>query len=256
MPTVWFAGMDDVTGAWSDVNITTSAYEEKINNWLYVPTPLTIDLVVEYDDQADSGLVRVEMFAEGYVGFSDLHLRIALTESGIAHSQEIYHQVLRDYIPHPNGFAFTIEQGQTITHSEPFAIDPEWSAHNCDIVAFVQNDAEHMIVQCAQAPVPAATPVATETPPAGLPDGYRLSQNYPNPFNPDTEIRYAIPRDEKVTVKVYNIAGAEVATLVGGPQAAGSYAVRWNARDRASGVYFCRLEAGEHSEMVKMVLLK
>jgi hypothetical protein len=258
MPTVWFAGMDEVTGAWSDVNITSSAYEEKINNWLYVPTPLAIDLQVEYDDKADSGMVRVGIFAESTVGFSDLHLRVALTESNISYSQEIYNQVLRDYLPNPNGFAFSISQGQTITHSEPFVIDSGWKDYNCDIVAFVQSDnpSQRIIIQCAQAPVPATTPVVTESPTVGLPEGYRLSQNYPNPFNPVTEIWYAIPRDEQVTLKVYNVAGAEVAVLVDGRQAAGSHSVRWNAHDLASGVYFCRLQAGAFSETVKMVLLR
>jgi hypothetical protein len=256
MPTVWFNGMDDVTGAWTNVNTTWSAYNEKITNWLYVPAPLVIGLQVEYDQKSDSGVVHVEVFAEGFVGFSDLHLRIALTESNIAYSQKVYHQVLRDYLPNANGIAFTIAQGETFQHSEPFFIESSWDATDCDIVAFVENDTERMIVQCAQTPVPANTPVVDEMPGENLPTGFQLSQNFPNPFNPETEIQYIIPRDESVTLRIYDITGALVTTLVSGRQASGTYSMSWDARDMASGVYFCRLEAGEYSETVKMVLLR
>ncbi len=256
MPTVWFNGMDEQTGAWTNVYTTWSAYDEKINNWLYVPTPLAIDVQVEYDQKSDSGMIHVEVFAESIVGFDDLHLRIALTESDITYSSRHFDQILRDYLPDAGGVAFDIAQGETFSHSEPFIIDSGWSAADCDIVVYVENDAERMIVQCAQAPVPAQTPVAEEAAGSSLPEQYRLSQNFPNPFNPETEIRYVIPRDERVDLRVYNVTGAEVAVLANGRRAAGSYAVKWNAGDLASGVYFCRMQAGGVSRTVKMVLLK
>ena len=162
----------------------------------------------------------------------------------------------RDYLPDHNGIAFTIAQGETFTHSENFVIDSGWDPAGCDIVAFVQNDTERMTLQCAQAPVPAATPVAGEVAAGGLPERFRLSQNYPNPFNPETEIRYTLGRDERVELTIYNIAGAEVAVLADGPRAAGIHSVRWNAGHLASGVYFCRLQAGGASETVKMVLMR
>jgi hypothetical protein len=256
IPTVWFAGMDEITGAWSNVYTTWNAYNEKITNWLYVPTPLAIDVDVEYVPQTATGTVRVEVYAEGVVGFSDLHLRIALTESDIFYFDEIYQQVLRDYLPDPAGIPFTIDQGETFVHSEAFVINSAWDANDCDIVAYVQNDAERMIVQCAQARVPPTTPVVEHEPAAGLPERFRLSQNYPNPFNPETEIQYTLPQNEQVELKVYNVTGAEVAVLVDGRQAAGTHSVRWHAGDLASGVYFCRLRAGGYSDVVKMVLMK
>jgi hypothetical protein len=246
MPTVWFNGMNEQTGAWTNVNTTWSVYHDSIVNWLFVPTSLAIDLQVEYGDKADTGMVHVQVIAEGVVGFTDLHLRMALTEDDITYSLKHYSQILRDFLPSPNGISFTIAQGDTFKHSEQFIIDSGWRASNCNIVAFVQNDAERMVVQCAQAPLPASTPVIAQNDVGNLPNDYRLSQNFPNPFNPKTEIEYSIPRDGQVSLKVYNVAGAEV----------GSYSVSWNARDLASGVYFCRMEAEGHSEMVKMVLMK
>ena len=88
------------------------------------------------------------------------------------------------------------------------------------------------------------------------PKGFALHQNYPNPFNPSTEICYALPSEGHVTLKVYNILGAEVAQLIDADQKANFYTVRWDARGLASGVYFCRLKAGDFEKTIKMILLK
>jgi len=94
------------------------------------------------------------------------------------------------------------------------------------------------------------------TPSANVPNKFALHQNSPNPFNPATEIKYEIPRDVQVTLKVYNILGAEVATLVDAHQKANFYTVTWDATDLASGVYFCVFSAGGFKDAIKMVFLK
>jgi len=99
------------------------------------------------------------------------------------------------------------------------------------------------------------SPVAA-TPLAHVPADFALDQNYPNPFNPITEIAYAIPRDVHVILKVYNVLGAEVATLVDDDQEAGFYTVPWIADDLAGGVYFCTMTAGDFRAMRKLALLK
>ncbi|MCH7819670.1 MAG: T9SS type A sorting domain-containing protein, partial [Candidatus Marinimicrobia bacterium] len=91
---------------------------------------------------------------------------------------------------------------------------------------------------------------------AGLPAEFALSQNYPNPFNPVTVIRYSIPKAEEVSLVVYNLIGEEVAHLIDERKPAGSYTVKWNASDFASGIYFYRLQAGDFVQTRKMVLLK
>ncbi|MFQ3598821.1 MAG: T9SS type A sorting domain-containing protein, partial [Chloroherpetonaceae bacterium] len=85
---------------------------------------------------------------------------------------------------------------------------------------------------------------------------FELAQNYPNPFNPTTTIRYQIPTAETVSLKVYDVLGKEVATLVNGRQEAGSYNVPFNAAGLSSGVYFYRLQAGGFVETKKMLLVK
>ena len=89
-----------------------------------------------------------------------------------------------------------------------------------------------------------------------LPTQFTLSQNYPNPFNPTTNIKYSVTKSGMVTLKVYNLLGQEVATLVSQNQKPGNYMVDFNATNLASGVYMYRLQAGNFSLTKKMILLK
>jgi hypothetical protein len=88
------------------------------------------------------------------------------------------------------------------------------------------------------------------------PTTFELAQNYPNPFNPATTINYQLPTNALVTLKVYDVIGREVATLVNARQEAGRYTVNFNASTLASGVYFYRLQAGSFVETKKMMLVK
>ncbi len=88
------------------------------------------------------------------------------------------------------------------------------------------------------------------------PMSYILSQNYPNPFNPSTVIKYSVPKSGLVTLKVYNMLGQEVATLVNQMQNSGSYIVNFNASKLASGVYMYRIQSGDFTLTKKMELLK
>jgi len=85
---------------------------------------------------------------------------------------------------------------------------------------------------------------------------FSLDQNYPNPFNPATNLHFTIGTPQSVTLKVYDVLGREVATLVNGKMSAGNYIVPWNASNSSSGVYFYRLKAGSFVETKKMVLMK
>ncbi len=88
------------------------------------------------------------------------------------------------------------------------------------------------------------------------PLAYSLSQNYPNPFNPVTKISYAIPVSGLVTMKVYDITGKEIASLVNEVKAAGNYIVDFNGANFASGAYFYKLESGSFSSVKKLLLIK
>jgi len=87
-------------------------------------------------------------------------------------------------------------------------------------------------------------------------DKFRLYANFPNPFNPTTTIKYDLPEARRVTIKIYNITGQLVETLVDDTKDAGSYKIVWNAAKVASGLYFCRLKAGSFHEVKKMLVIK
>lgn len=89
-----------------------------------------------------------------------------------------------------------------------------------------------------------------------IPDNFSLSQNYPNPFNPSTRIRYTLSEVSFVTLKIYNILGKEVATLVNELKPSGTFEVTFNAHRLASGVYFYSLHAGNFVKTKKLILLK
>ena len=89
-----------------------------------------------------------------------------------------------------------------------------------------------------------------------IPTSYTLSQNYPNPFNPSTTINFSLPKSDMVTIKVYNILGQEVATLVNTEMSAGSHSVKFDAGRLTSGIYIYQLRSGSFVMNKKMMLLK
>jgi len=96
------------------------------------------------------------------------------------------------------------------------------------------------------------TPPQTPT----VPTRFHLGPNYPNPFNPTTSIAFDVPIATRVTLKVHDVAGREVATLVDREYVPGSYQVQWDARQVVSGVYVCSLRAGAFKESRRMVVAK
>jgi len=91
---------------------------------------------------------------------------------------------------------------------------------------------------------------------SGIPQDYSVSQNYPNPFNPSTKIKYQIPAEGNVNIKIFDVLGKEVMELVNKSQQAGSYEVEFNGADFSSGIYFYRFESGDFTELKRMILLK
>jgi len=93
------------------------------------------------------------------------------------------------------------------------------------------------------------------------PDVYRLSQNYPNPFNPSTTISYDLPEQSSVKLTVYDIRGQEVMVFPHRENSPGNYEVQWNGVDQSgnpvnTGVYFARLQAGDFTQTIKMLMIK
>ena len=89
-----------------------------------------------------------------------------------------------------------------------------------------------------------------------VPKTFKLFQNYPNPFNPNTTIKYSIPKDGRVTLKIYNILGAEVASIINEYKTMGIYEVKFNASSLPSGIYFYKLSIEQYTSIKKMIFLK
>ena len=89
-----------------------------------------------------------------------------------------------------------------------------------------------------------------------IPKQFELQQNYPNPFNPSTNIEYSIPSESFVELKVFDVLGNEVASLVNEQQQAGVYRADFTANNLSSGMYFARITANDFSQVIKMILLK
>lgn len=120
----------------------------------------------------------------------------------------------------------------------------------------------HEIMQEKQAdrPIP-LKPGSPEEPPASLPTEFNMEQNYPNPFNPETVIKFSLKEDSWVTLRIYNVLGQVVKTLVDEQKPAGEYAITWNGMNEqdgptASGVYFYRIKAGDYESVRRMTLLR
>jgi hypothetical protein len=91
---------------------------------------------------------------------------------------------------------------------------------------------------------------------AGIPTDYLLRQNYPNPFNPETKIVFGLPTRAYVAIKIFDALGREVATLESSTLDSGFHSRMWSAKGLPSGVYFYRMQAGNFSEVKKMILTK
>ncbi len=148
------------------------------------------------------------------------------------------------------GFPNTLS-GLTISGSIDQSVTRLVSASKWDIHTYVTKDTNSLFSPGKDAPV--VSGIEREE---SIPRSYQLSQNYPNPFNPETVISFSIPREEMVSLKIYDMLGSEVATLVNRELPAGNYKFNWSASSLASGMYIYRLTTSGYSNVKKMMLLK
>ncbi|MDP2039232.1 MAG: T9SS type A sorting domain-containing protein, partial [Ignavibacteria bacterium] len=137
----------------------------------------------------------------------------------------------------------------------PYKIGANQNLKVAYVVAAADNLAELRSV-IKQSRVQYKTIVSVEKNEEKIPAEFELLQNYPNPFNPETTIGYQLPKAEHVTLKVYDVLGREVVTLVNEFKQAGNYVATLHATSLPSGVYLCRLSVGKFVQTKKMVLLK
>jgi hypothetical protein len=145
-----------------------------------------------------------------------------------------------DSIKPGNGYWVKVNQNGLLIYSPPGSTNPNQSIH---------------IVPTPELPPPPPEPRIPASTPL-TPDRFALDQNYPNPFNPSTVIRYSLPVQSHVALRIYNVLGQELKTLIEEPQDAGYKSVSWDAADLGSGIYFYKLTAGSFIDVKKMVLIR
>jgi hypothetical protein len=151
----------------------------------------------------------------------------------------------------------TWNQNQTITKNLSTTLDASWVASNCNLIVIINKDTSPMnlsdVQQAVQSSVTSPLGVSGSS---EIPIVYSLSQNYPNPFNPVTHVKFSIPKDGNVSLKIYDMLGNEVATYLDGFTKAGVYNAEIDASSWASGVYFYKLTANGFTDTKKMTLVK
>lgn len=168
-----------------------------------------------------------------------------------------FYDVFRRAYPGSQGTVVTNAVG-TYTFEFTYYINPVWVDSQIYTAAFIQNDVNKKIVNAGKSET---TQYIVDVVNAPSPRHFALHQNYPNPFNPSTTIRYELPADARVTLKIYNTLGQIVRTLVDTRQSAGFQQTAWDGLDErglrvGSGMYLYRLEAGGKVQARKMLMLK
>ncbi len=194
---------------------------------------------------------------------SDTMTVLELTDSN---NDMIYEGTLSVSGPSWNGFEYRygyVHQGEWVQEPSGYG-DFAYRVRYCEM------NGERSFVQPYTAPIDSwldqeDKSSQSETSPAGLTsvkpvdlvaERFTLSQNYPNPFNPSTTIKFSVPESNLTSLKIYNILGQQVATLINEELSTGSYEIKFNASNLSSGVYFYTITSGDFSASRKMMLLK
>jgi hypothetical protein len=205
--------------------------------------------------------MNAQIYAEVAVNSSNWRVHWVLVESGINEPQNspngyvpfIHNFAHRAMYPDANGSPISISQGQTVSIDRTITLNTSWVAANCHVIVFVQNNADKKVQNAEIIEVSSITGVANQD---ERPLSFALAQNYPNPFNPQTTIEFSMPREEFVTVKVYNMLGQEVKTLVNEIRQAGPHKAVLDDVNLPSGLYTYQMIAGTFRETRKMILLR
>jgi hypothetical protein len=242
---------------------STSGWATTLDNLVNTQSPLKIELS-GYTD-----LVRLFIDADvtrtGDITDNDLVLHFVAAEDVFydgRNSISNHKNVMRKMLPTPEGLAFDIALNETKGFEQIIDLDPLWDTDSLKLVVFVQSSGSKTVYQSETISYTDLV-VSVDSEPVTTVENFFLEQNYPNPFNPSTTIRYSIPASLNpsqggtfVILKVYDLLGREMTTLVNKEQTAGVYEIEFDAGELSSGIYIYKLQSGSFVESKKMILMK
>ena len=202
--------------------------------------------------------INAQLTRTGDIADHDLVINFVVTEdlyypgrNGIANHKN----VMRKMSPTPNGQPFTIGLNETKDFPQTINLEPIWDADSLSVVVFVQSTGAMTVYQSESINYNELSVTGVGNEISEVSD-FKLEQNYPNPFNPSTTISWQSPKGSHQTLKVFDLLGREIATLVDEYKPAGSYKVEFTSIGLTSGIYFYKLQAGNFIETKKMILMK
>jgi Secretion system C-terminal sorting domain/Outer membrane protein Omp28 len=235
---------------------SASGWDATLNNLVATDSPLKI--ILSGTRNTTQFNINAQLMRTGDIPDNDLVIHFVVAENlyyagrnGITH----HIHVMRKMFPTPEGQPFSIASNETKNIPQTIDLEPLWDADSLCVVAFVQSTGSKTVYQSETINYNDLTVTGlNET--ENLPTDFILQQNYPNPFNPTTKISWQSPVSSWQTLKVYDVLGSEVKTLVNEYKPAGKYEISFNATNLPSGVYYYQLSAGNYFETKKMILLR
>lgn len=204
----------------------------------YTPVPDSI----QYDPSYELGL---DNWMDGFAVESDVVVDVTSETRGIAGAPDV--RTL------PAAMHRVLPAGNKIFFASYWTLAVNTTETNYNWLGFSNASPAYQALLWFGIPI---NPVSVEQVGNGVPEVYNLSQNYPNPFNPSTTISFSLPKGSNVVLKIYDVLGREVATLLNGEKPAGNYEVNFDASKLSSGLYVYTINAGEFTSTKKMMLMK
>ena len=250
-PTAIVDGLVNKSGGSINYNFISN----EIANRIATKTLITIYLpTMVHSNSIDfSAHIKSEMV----INSDNLRLFVYVTESDISFSGRSYDHVVRDILPDTDGYTINLKDQQAlkVVINGTVNLNSSWNKNKIDIIAFVQDISTQEIYQTEL--VLNTFLDVTDNQNTSIPAKFELYDLYPNPFNPAVNIPFTINDESAITIKVIDLIGKEIETLVNNQKFnPGSHKINWNAGNRPAGIYFIKVKTNQGTKFKKALLLK
>lgn len=237
---------------------SAAAFDNAYNSRLAVTPPLSIN-VVDERIPGDSIKSTITLVISTNLTSGNFKLRVMAVEKLITYStppgsngETVFHTVFRRAYPNTTGIDCPTTVG-TYNYTYTYKREAAWQDTSITTVVFVQNDVNKEVLNAGKGTF---IPTGITNLNNEIPSQYKLEQNFPNPFNPTTRIRFELTKSGYTSLKIFDVMGRELSSLVSTNLQAGKYEYEFNASGLSSGVYFYELISGDFKAIKKLTLIK